>query len=53
MMATSYTGDTMNSKDSPSPVSAEEARRYWLLTVLEDRAECAGAPVVDTAEKDA
>jgi hypothetical protein len=35
----------MNSKDS-SNLPENDVHRYWLQTVLEDRAECAGAPVL-------
>jgi hypothetical protein len=40
----------METKDSPSAPDAEEARRYWLLLVEEDRAESAQWPRGTTPE---
>ena len=34
----------MKTKDSSNPVRSP-VDDYWLTTVMEDRAECAGAPV--------
>jgi hypothetical protein len=34
----------MKTKDSSSP-AVDPVDHYWMTTILEDRAECAGAPL--------
>jgi hypothetical protein len=43
MMATSYSVDSMTSKDSSRP-PAPDVDDYWMATVIEDRAESAAPP---------
>jgi hypothetical protein len=43
MMTVWHNGNNMDSKDSPT-TSASPVAQYWLITVLEDRAESAPPP---------